>query len=72
MLLRCFFINDLWFWGFFTQKKENKKRISVWNSEKFWCQRASPIQKETEVERLAKQFLEIINEIATKADGGKP
>jgi hypothetical protein len=67
-----FIWDDLWFWGFFTQKKENKKRISVWNSEKFWCQRASPIQKEAEVRSLAEQFLKIIDEIAAQADGGKP
>jgi hypothetical protein len=64
--------DDLWFWGFFTQKKENKKRKSVWNSEKFWCQRASPIQQETAVQSLAEQFLKIIGEIAAEPDGRNP
>lgn len=29
--------DDLWFWGFITQKVENKKRIFVWNQNKYWA-----------------------------------
>ncbi|MFO0448798.1 MAG: hypothetical protein ACK52I_09070 [Pseudomonadota bacterium] len=64
--------DDLWFWGFFTQKIEDQERIAVWNSDKFWCQRASDVQKENNIRMLAGEFLEIIDGIAAEADAGNP
>lgn len=52
--------DDLWFWGYFTQDAQGDKRVTGWNSDKFWCQRASPVDSEEEVQRLALRFIDCI------------
>ena len=54
--------DDLWYWGFFTQVVRNKSRYLEWNRDKFWCQRTTPKGQESEIERLAEEFLLIIQE----------
>lgn len=61
--------DDLWYWGFFTQKNSKKidettqangGRSFEWNADKFWCQYSSPKDKVAEVEKLAEEFLSIL------------
>lgn len=52
--------DDLWFWGFFTQEVQDKKRVLGWNSDKFWCTRSSPFADEYNVKVQAAKFLEIL------------
>lgn len=53
--------DDLWFWGFITQKVEKTVRYSEWNGSKFWVLPGAPKEKEEEIRRLAKDFLIIIS-----------
>lgn len=62
--------DDLWFWGFFTQKKvtvpastnrvKGTKRILVWNPAKFWSQLSSDKDRESELEVLGEEFLTLL------------
>lgn len=52
--------DDLWFWGFFTQDSQGEERAIRWNSDKFWCQRASPVGSENEVKSLASRFVGLL------------
>lgn len=51
--------DDLWFWGFFTQKGKNKREFG-WNSEKFWGQLSSAKADETELSALGAQFVKLL------------
>lgn len=51
--------DDLWYWGYFTQVVRDRTRVSEWNSDKFWGQRASPKAQEADVQRLGKRFISI-------------
>jgi hypothetical protein len=52
--------DELWFWGFITQKIENNKRVSnKFNENKFWC--LPYIEKDIdEIKEKAKEFLNIL------------
>lgn len=66
--------DDLWFWGFFTQKGKGKSdttgdesdegapdnSVLGWNPGKFWGLLSSPKEKESEVRRLSKRFLTLL------------
>jgi len=52
--------DDLWFWGFFTQRTDGRKRTLEWNSEKFWAQFSSPKKDEPEVKKRAEKFIGLI------------
>jgi len=54
--------DDLWFWGFITQKVENKERILEWNPNKYWSMNESnkdPIVIKT-IEEKSKIFLSLL------------
>lgn len=59
--------DDLWFWGFFTQKVSKnkygqKKRLFEWNKQKYWALKESNKNKNIikEIEMLADEFIEKI------------
>ena len=57
--------DDLWFWGFITQKVEDKKRELKWNPDKYWmikesCKDEDTIQK---IKDKAEQFLKLIKDL---------
>jgi hypothetical protein len=55
--------DDLWFWGFITQRIENKERIlCAFNEQKYWNIKHVPKDKKSidEVTQLAKQFVKLI------------
>jgi len=53
--------DDLWYWGFFTQKVEAaKKRSMEWNSDKFWCLLGTPKEHESQLKRLGAQFIKLV------------
>lgn len=62
--------DDLWFWGFITQKSykefeingRKKYRKLEWNLDKYWGIRHSPKDEETigKIEQLAKEFIAIL------------
>lgn len=68
--------DDLWFWGFFTQKSNVKSDADNdetdsgpdgtddstlgWNPGKFWGQLSSPKEQEPEVRRLGTEFLKLL------------
>lgn len=53
--------DDLWFWGFITQKIENKRRVFVWNPNKYWSLRYSNKDSKAikEIEAKSKIFLNL-------------
>ncbi len=55
--------DELWFWGFITQKIENNKRVSnEFNENKFWC--LPYVEKDIfEIEKLANEFFGMIKPI---------
>ena len=55
--------DDLWFWGFITQKIENNARIVEWNPNKYWSLEYSNKSHESikQVEQLSKVFLNHLN-----------
>ena len=52
--------DELWFWGFITQKIENKERVSnKFNDNKFWC--LPYIEKDmVNIKEKAKEFLKLL------------
>jgi len=54
--------DDLWFWGFITQKIEDKHRKLEWNDDKYWMIKDSCKDDRTinEIKNKAKSFLELI------------
>jgi hypothetical protein len=65
--------DDLWFWGFFTQKIEASpgaesglpvaQRKFVWNGDKYWSQISSNKADELAASLLAQEFLSIMQEV---------
>lgn len=55
--------DDLWFWGFITQKSSGGKRILAFNEAKYWNLLHAPKDNKTieKTKILAKQFIELIN-----------
>lgn len=55
--------DDLWFWGFITQKSSGGKRILEFNEAKYWNLLHAPKDNETiqRTKTLAKQFIELLN-----------
>ncbi|MFM7017717.1 hypothetical protein [Flavobacterium sp.] len=54
--------DDLWFWGFITQKGTGNSRVIQFNEEKYWNLLDAPKDKTTinETKKLANQFIELI------------
>lgn len=54
--------DDLWFWGFITQKVENKVRVFSFNPQKYWALRYSEKSPETfcVIEKKSNEFLLLI------------
>ncbi len=52
--------DDLWFWGFFTQRSTSKKRYLEWNPDKFWAQLSSPKSDQKTVANLSRQFIRLL------------
>jgi hypothetical protein len=52
--------DDLWFWGFITQRTYGKQRRTEWNPAKFWSQFSHDKQRETDVKKLANQFIRLL------------
>lgn len=56
--------DDLWFWGFITQKSANKIRIMQFNDEKYWNLLDAPKDQKTidKTKQLANQFIDLIKQ----------
>jgi len=56
--------DDLWFWGYITQKGNRKNRKMEWNLNKYWALRQSDKNQEKiqEIKFKAEKFLEILSE----------
>ena len=54
--------DDLWFWGFITQKSVGNGRLLEWNLAKYYAVFHTPKDRKSikEIEALAKKFIEII------------
>ncbi|MEO5777702.1 MAG: hypothetical protein ABIQ27_12420 [Flavobacterium sp.] len=54
--------DDLWFWGFITQKSSGKTRIMQFNEEKYWNLLDAPKDQNTinKTKQLANQFIDLI------------
>lgn len=54
--------DDLWFWGFITQKGTGVSRIIKFNEEKYWNLLDAPKNKTTinETKKLSNQFIELL------------
>ena len=54
--------DDLWFWGFITQKSVGNDRLLEWNLAKYYAVFHTPKDRKSikEIEALAKKFIEII------------
>ncbi|MDA7848170.1 hypothetical protein N8972_01640 [Sulfurospirillum sp.] len=56
--------DDLWFWGFITQRVEKKQRKLGWNDEKYWMTKELNKDKDTidDIKEKAEEFIEIIEQ----------
>lgn len=56
--------DDLWFWGFITQKGSGENRVFEWNENKYWALKDSDKRKESIslIEIKSNQFLKILKE----------
>lgn len=56
--------DDLWFWGYFTQKVSNGTRSLQWNPEKYWAYSCSDKSPEViaEIEGQARAFISMLQE----------
>jgi|GEM_PF-361802 len=56
--------DDLWFWGFITQKTQDKKRIIMWNDAKYLTLIYALQEKEARntIEKLASDFIQILKQ----------
>ncbi len=56
--------DDLWFWGFITQKGSGDKRTMVFNEEKYWNLLDASKDNQTiqETKKLANQFIDLIKQ----------
>lgn len=55
--------DDLWFWGFITQKGSGKNRSLEWNNNKYWTLKESSKNELdiVEIEKKAKEFIKIVS-----------
>ena len=55
--------DDLWFWGFITQKVENNKRELKWNDDKYWMIKESNKEENIrkEIQKKAEVFVKILD-----------
>ena len=55
--------DDLWFWGFITQKVSGGNRTMEFNTAKYWNILDAPKDKETiaTTKQLANQFIRLVN-----------
>jgi hypothetical protein len=55
-------LDDLWFWGFITQRNENKTRSTIWNEPKYLALKFSKKDQVStdKVKGLAKEFIKIL------------
>jgi hypothetical protein len=54
--------DDLWFWGYFSQKVNGNERILEWNENKYWTLKESDKKQATinQIKRHSEEFLKII------------
>jgi len=52
--------DDLWFWGFMTQKGADGGRSMEWNAPKFWAMRSHSKDDVNEIEKLANGFIKVV------------
>jgi hypothetical protein len=52
--------DDLWFWGFITQKGEGGNRTMEWNAPKFWAMRSHSKPDVSELQTLAIKFIKLV------------
>jgi hypothetical protein len=52
--------DDLWFWGFLTQKTTGKNRTIVWNEAKFWAMRSHSKDNIHTISKLASEFSRLV------------
>jgi hypothetical protein len=54
--------DDLWFWGFMTQKGSGNNRLHTWNENKYWALRHSDkdLKMISEIKEKSKDFLNLI------------
>jgi hypothetical protein len=52
--------DDLWFWGFITQRSDGDERKIEWNPGKFWGLQFSPKTHEKAIEGLAGEFIRLL------------
>ncbi|MCZ4694415.1 hypothetical protein [Ancylomarina euxinus] len=55
--------DDLWFWGFITQKGSGENRVFEWNENKYWMMKESEKNPNRikEIKLKANRFIEILN-----------
>jgi hypothetical protein len=55
--------DDLWFWGFITQKGSGDNRVLEWNENKYWMLKEPIKNKETiaKIKRKANKFINIVS-----------
>jgi hypothetical protein len=54
--------DDLWFWGFITQKGDRKTRKIEWNASKFWVLRSHAKDDVATMKKLADCFVKLVQE----------
>ena len=52
--------DDLWFWGFITQKGSGDDRVIEWNENKYWSL-VHTEKKEAEIKKIKEKSIEFIN-----------
>ncbi|MFZ6758152.1 hypothetical protein ACO0K9_13160 [Undibacterium sp. Ji50W] len=52
--------DDLWFWGFITQRGKGADRSMEWNAPKFWAMRSHSKSDVLELQTLAAKFIKIV------------
>lgn len=52
--------DDLWFWGFLTQKTTGKSRSMAWNEAKFWAMRSHSKDDIQVISALAEEFIGLV------------
>jgi len=60
--------DDLWFWGYFTQKMSNGERSLQWNAEKYWSFPFSDKNPSViaEIESRAKSFVSLLHRLSIR------
>lgn len=53
-------LDDLWFWGFVTQKNGGQGRVLEWNENKFFNLEGAPFEDTKVIEEKSKEFIRIL------------